>query len=180
VKVRKKALAIILGIDPGSRITGFGVILQEGSRYRCLQHGSIRVADYPIPQRLACIFQQITAVVTDYQPDQAAIEQIFMHENAASALKLGQARGVAIASLAIQDLAPKEYSARQVKKAVAGYGAAGKEQVQLMIKRLLNLDEVPQEDAADALAVALCHAFMGQGLARLQGQAQKIRHGRLR
>lgn len=148
-------MAIIIGIDPGSRITGFGIIQCEGNQSRYLDSGCLRItADNP-GERLQQIYVGIKEVVQQYQPHEAAIEQIFMHQNPGSALKLGQARGAAIVALGMPIA---EYSARQVKQAVVGYGAAKKDQVQHMVKCLLNLSQKLQADAADALAIALCHA----------------------
>lgn len=169
----------ILGIDPGSRITGYGIIQSDGLRHRYVTCGFIKVAEVPLPQRLQQIFDGIREVIFEQQPEEAAIEEIFMHKNAGSALKLGQARGAAIVVAAIHALPVAEYSARQIKKAVVGYGAAKKEQVQHMVKTLLKLTAIPQVDAADALAVAICHANSQSGLTRL-GINAKMRRGRLR
>ena len=149
---------IILGIDPGSRITGYGVIVKRGQSYECLSEGCIVMADLLWPERLAKIFKEIHQVVKQFRPQVFAVEQVFMHRNANAALKLGQARGAAIAAAATEHIPMAEYSARQVKQAVVGYGAAEKDQVQHMVTRLLNLPKAPKKDAADALAVALCHA----------------------
>lgn len=148
-------MTIIIGIDPGSRKTGYGVIRLEGNRHIYLTSGHIDVASYPLSERLRQIYLGLKEVITSYQPHEAAIEQVFMHENPGSALKLGQARGAAIVAL---NMPVEEYSARQVKKSVVGHGAAKKEQVQFMVQRLLNLKGKLQADAADALAIALCHA----------------------
>ncbi len=148
-------MTIIIGIDPGSRRTGYGVIQLEGNKQRYLSSGYLDVASRPVYERLQQIFLGLREVIQLYKPHEAAIEQIFMHENPNSALKLGQARGAAIVAL---DMPVSEYSARQVKKSVVGYGAAGKDQVQFMVSRLLNLSGKLQADAADALAIALCHA----------------------
>jgi len=148
-------MTIILGIDPGSRRTGYGVIRVEGNRHIYLTSGYLDLTSYPAYERLRQIFLGLQQLIQSYRPQEAAIEQIFMHENPNSALKLGQARGAAIVAL---DMPVTEYSARQVKKSVVGLGAANKEQVQYMVKRLLNLSGSLQPDAADALAVALCHA----------------------
>lgn len=148
-------MTIIIGIDPGSRITGFGVIRWQGNQSFYVASGCLQLAAYPVSERLQRIFSGVSEIVQCYQPVEAAIEQIFMHQNPGSALKLGQARGAAIVALG---LPIAEYSARQVKQSVVGYGAADKKQVQQMVRRLLNISEVLQADAADALAVALCHA----------------------
>lgn len=148
-------MTIIIGIDPGSRRTGFGVIQVEGNRHIYLTSGCLDVSSYPSCERLRYIFTGIQEIIESYQPQEAAVEQVFMHENPGSALKLGQARGAAIVALSIPIA---EYSARQVKKSVVGHGAANKDQVQFMVQRLLNLRKTLQNDAADALALAICHA----------------------
>lgn len=148
-------MTIILGIDPGSRKTGYGVIKLEGSRHVYLTSGFINLISYPTLERLRQIYLGLRTIIDAYHPTEAAIEQVFMHENPGAALKLGQARGAAIVAL---DMPVMEYSARQVKKSVVGMGAAQKDQVQYMVKRLLNLKGELQVDAADALAIALCHA----------------------
>lgn len=159
---------IIIGIDPGSRITGYGVIRLEGNQNFHIDSGCIRItADNP-GTRLQQIYTGLKAIIQQHQPIEAAIEQIFMHQNPGSALKLGQARGAAIVALA---LPISEYSARQVKQSVVGYGAAKKEQVQHMVRQLLNLKESLQADAADALAVALCHAHTRFSLQKIGGVA---------
>jgi crossover junction endodeoxyribonuclease RuvC len=146
---------IIIGVDPGSRFTGYGVIQWEGNQSRYVDSGCLSVGAYPTAERLQKIFSGLQELIQLHQPQEAAIEQIFMHQNPGSALKLGQARGAAIVALG---MAVAEYSARQVKQSVVGYGAAGKTQVQHMVKRLLNISHELQADAADALAIALCHA----------------------
>jgi len=149
-------MTIIIGIDPGSRNTGFGVVSLAQHQLQCLAYGCIHLsADMSWSQRLQTIHQKIIEVIDQYSPTEAAIEQVFMHVNPGSALKLGQARGAAIVAL---KMPLAEYSARQVKQAVVGFGAAAKEQVQQMVLRLLNLNETLQADAADALAIAVCHA----------------------
>jgi crossover junction endodeoxyribonuclease RuvC len=145
-------MTIIIGIDPGSRLTGFGIIRSEGNQNYYLDSGCIRITAVNHGERLQQIFTGIAEVVRQYQPQQAAVEQVFMHQNPGAALKLGQARGAAIVALG---LPISEYSARQVKQSVVGYGAAKKEQVQEMVKRLLNIPHSLQADAADALAIAL-------------------------
>lgn len=148
----------ILGIDPGSQITGFGIIDSDGRDSRCVEFGAIRVKADTLPEKLGLIFREISHVIEVWQPAQMAIEEVFMSRSAASALKLGQARGAAICAGIIAGLPVAEYSARQVKQAVVGTGAADKTQVQHMVRMLLNLSEAPQADAADALAIALSHA----------------------
>lgn len=150
-------MTIIIGIDPGSRNTGYGVIRLEGNRHIHLASGNVNISAYPLAERLRRIYLGLQEIINLYQPQEAAIEQVFMHENPGSALKLGQARGAAIVAL---DIPVSEYSARQVKKSIVGNGAAKKDQVQFMVKRLLNLSGKLQADAADALAIALCHAHV--------------------
>ena len=150
---------IILGIDPGSRITGYGIISKEGNRLIHVDNGAIftqSATDFP--QRLQQIFAGLSTIIEQYQPEAVAVENVFLAKNAQSALKLGQARGAAIVAAACVGLSVFEYTALQVKQAVVGSGRAEKQQVQHMIKVLLNLPEVAQEDASDALAVAVCHA----------------------
>lgn len=159
----------ILGIDPGSRITGYGVIEETtrgSSRY--IASGSIRIKADSFPERLKQIFDGITEVVALYQPTEMAIEQVFMHKNADSALKLGQARGAAICASMVADLPVSEYAARQVKQALVGKGGADKAQVQHMVKILLCLQGELQEDASDALGIALCHSHYQQTAQRLK------------
>lgn len=168
----------ILGIDPGSRKTGFGVIERLGGKVAYVTSGVIRVPEGELPERLKIIFDGITQIAQQYQPDVVAVEQIFMARNASSALKLGQARGAAITAAVVQDLAVYEYEARKVKQSVVGTGAADKIQVQHMVKALLRLPGTPQEDAADALAVALCHANTQDHLIALSGK-RSFRRGRV-
>jgi crossover junction endodeoxyribonuclease RuvC len=147
---------LIIGIDPGSRITGYGIIDVKGQVNRYVASGSLHAPlSQSMNERLQYLFTEIKRIVQHYQPNEASIEQVFMHQNPNSALKLGQARGAAIVAL---DLPIAEYSARQVKQSVVGFGAAKKEQVQHMVKRLLSLHHPLQADEADALAIALCHA----------------------
>ena len=162
-------MAILLGIDPGSRITGYGVIEEIGSQSRYVASGCIRIKDAPLPERLQQIFAGITTVIEMYSPQSVGIEQVFMSRNADSALKLGQARGAAIVASVNQGLEVSEYSARQVKQAVVGKGSAEKTQVQHMVQSILRLDEKPQADAADALAIALCHSHTRASLIRMAG-----------
>lgn len=149
----------ILGIDPGSRVTGIGIIEKQAGKQTpvCLFGGCIRLSAPEIPVRLGRLFCEIQEIVKIYRPTELAIEQVFVHKSVASALKLGQARGVAIAAVMSENMPVFEYAPRQIKQAVVGKGAAEKLQIQHMVKILLNLNEKPQADAADALAVALCH-----------------------
>jgi len=172
-------MALILGIDPGSRKTGFGIINVIGNKTEYVTSGVIRMSDADeLPARLKVIFTSITQIIHQYCPQEMAIEQVFMAKNAASALKLGQARGAAIVAAVSLDLPVSEYEARKVKQSVVGNGAADKLQVQHMVKTLLHLPAAPQEDAADALAVALCHANTRQHLIRMAGSSS-FRRGRI-
>ncbi|MBP1752820.1 MAG: crossover junction endodeoxyribonuclease RuvC [Geobacteraceae bacterium] len=149
----------VLGIDPGSRITGYGVIDSQGNRLAHVDNGAIFTdAGKDFPARLQKIYRGLTEIIELYKPEAVAVENIFFAKNVQSALKLGQARGVAIVAGVNAGLPVFEYSALQVKQAVVGHGKSAKEQVQQMLKVLLCLPEVAQEDASDALAVAVCHA----------------------
>ncbi len=148
----------ILGVDPGSRITGFGVIEQRGTRQHYVGSGCIRTGQDSFEQRLKSIFEGLSQVMKEYAPQVVAIEQVFVHKNVASALKLAQVRGVVMLVAGLHSCVVNAYAARRIKKALVGFGAADKNQVQTMIKALFKLDGLPQVDAADALAVALCHA----------------------
>lgn len=158
----------ILGIDPGSRSTGFGVIDESGDGPIYVTSGCVRINAELFPDRLKQIYDGIQGIVAEYRPAQLAIEQVFMHKNADSALKLGQARGAAICAGLAHDLRVFEYSARQVKQALVGKGNAAKPQVQHMVKILLALQGTIQLDASDALGVALCHLHHQQTARRLQ------------
>jgi crossover junction endodeoxyribonuclease RuvC len=149
----------ILGIDPGTRVTGYGIIDKAGNRLLHVDNGGIFTrADMELADRLKLIYDGLCQVIKVYAPDVVAVEQIFLAKNALSALKLGHARGIALLSGVNHGLPVFEYSALQVKSAVVGYGKAEKIQVQQMVKILLKLPERAQEDASDALAVAICHA----------------------
>lgn len=171
-------MPLILGIDPGSRKTGFGIINSRGSRAEYVTSGVIRIPDVPLAERLHLIFDSVTQIIEEYHPQEFAIEQVFMAKSAGSALKLGQARGAAIVAAATRNLPVSEYEARKVKQSVVGTGAADKLQVQHMVKTLLKLPAAPQEDAADALAVALCHANTQQHLIKF-AHARSFRRGRI-
>ena len=147
----------VLGVDPGSRITGFGVVDTLGAGIGYVASGSIRTGSAELPQRLREIFEQLSGVLDTYRPEVLAIEQVFVNRNVDSALKLGQARGAAICACAVRDLPVAEYAPRAIKLALVGAGAASKEQVQFMVRSVLRLDGRLQADAADALAVAICH-----------------------
>ncbi len=174
-------MSLILGIDPGSRITGYGIVNNVGSKNEYVTSGCIRVsAKASLSEKLEEIFTGITEIIELYSPGEMAIEEVFMSRNADSALKLGQARGVAIVAGRLQGLPVSEYASRTVKQAIAGSGAAGKPQIQHMVRVLLNLRASPQEDAADALAIALCHINTTHGLIRLAGQGNEHRAGSFR
>lgn len=179
----------ILGVDPGLRRTGFGVIDTEGTRLRYVASGTIVVPPaLPLPERLKVILDNLRQVARETQPDIAALEIVFMNTNPASTLLLGQARGAALCALADSELGVHEYTALQIKKSVVGTGRAAKEQVQMMVQRLLSLDGIPAPDSADALACAICHAHVGPLQARLNQLSEiaavgngrpRIRAGRL-
>lgn len=147
----------ILGIDPGSRLTGFGVVDFDGDKAQYVASGTVKSIDGEFADRLRQIFESIGSIVDEYRPDIVVVESVFMHKNAGSALKLGHARSAAICATFKYGLEIHEYAPREIKQAVVGTGAATKEQVQHMIVSILSLDGVPAEDAADALAAAICH-----------------------
>jgi crossover junction endodeoxyribonuclease RuvC len=158
----------VLGIDPGSRVTGFGVVqVLRNGRLEYIASGCVRVPQGELADRLKTVYDGVTEIIKTYQPTMLAIEKVFMAKNADSALKLGQARGAAILAGANQRLDVAEYTALQIKRASVGKGHAGKQQVQHMVKALLGLSAVPQADAADALACAICHAHHAVGLQSL-------------
>lgn len=165
---------IILGIDPGSRFTGYGIIWEKGAQQGCVTYGRIQPTQKNPSDRLYLIYEQLNDIIQTYQPQEIAIEQVFFHINAQSALKLGQARGAALVAAASQALPVTEYSAKQVKQAVVGYGAANKAQVQHMITSLLKLKEKPETDAADALAIALCHCHTRRLALKLSQAGEKV------
>ncbi|SDN09966.1 crossover junction endodeoxyribonuclease RuvC [Vreelandella arcis] len=172
----------ILGIDPGSRITGYGVIDLVGVVPRYVASGCIRTAEGALEQRLAQIYAGLGEVVGLHRPDAVAIERVFMAKNPDSALKLGQARGAALVCMANHGLAIDEYAARQIKQAVTGQGGADKGQVQHMVTAILRLADSPQADAADALAIALTHAYASNGVPTLsaRGNGRRRSTGRWR
>ena len=186
-------MTILLGIDPGSRHTGYGVIEQVGNRSRALAFGTISTSGAEMAPRLGTIFAGLCEVMSAHRPEEVSIEKVFMARNPDSALKLGQARGAALTAVVQSGVPVFEYSARQVKQAVVGRGGAEKmqmssiccifsaEKVQVaeMVKHLLGLEKRPQEDAADALAIALCHAHTRVSLARMGG-ATSVRRRRIR
>lgn len=147
----------VLGVDPGSQITGFGVVDCVKGRHCYLTSGCIRIGKFEWPKRLQHIFEDLKEIILEYRPEVVALEKIFVHKNVSSALKLGHVRGVVMLVAALHELNVAEYTPRQVKKTVVGTGGAEKVQVQHMMQVLLKLNGLPQADAADALAVALCH-----------------------
>jgi crossover junction endodeoxyribonuclease RuvC len=160
----------ILGIDPGLRTTGFGLVDVDGADLRYVASGTIsttQIEKDQLPARLKVLFDGIREVVSRYQPDTASVEIVFVNVNPQSTLLLGQARGAAVTALVSCELAVAEYTALQMKQAVVGYGRADKTQVQEMVRRLLNLPALPGADAADALGLAITHAHAAKGMARL-------------
>ncbi len=157
----------ILGVDPGSRMTGVGIIEVNGDRVRPVYYGVIRAGDGEFTERLGCIFSGLQQLIREHHPEQAAIETVFVAHNAASAIKLGQARGAAVCAAISCEIPVSDYSPRSVKQAIVGRGGADKTQVQHMVGVLLGIREPIQNDAADALAVALCHQHTSQTLARM-------------
>lgn len=148
----------VLGIDPGSQITGYGVVQKEGTSLKHVENGSLRARrSDTFSERLREIYESLMGAIAQFQPDAVAIEEVFYAKNIASMLKLGESRGVALLAASQSRIPIFEYSAREVKQSVTGYGQASKEQVQEMVRRLLNLPEVAAEDASDGLAVAICH-----------------------
>jgi len=170
----------ILGIDPGLRLTGFGVIEKTGEQVSYIASGTIKTATgkktdrEELPARLKIILDGLFEVIDTYQPTQVAVEKVFVNVNPQSTLLLGQARGAAISAAVLRDISVAEYTALQVKQSVVGNGHAKKDQVQEMVKRLLSLPATPSEDSADALACAICHVHGGQGLGGF-----RVKKGRL-
>lgn len=150
-------MSVVIGIDPGSRITGYGIVRWEKNQLTHIAHGQIKTKSDELADKLFEIFTGVSAAISEHSPTVASIEQIFTAYNQQSALKLGQARGAAMTALAHAGLAVNSYSAKQVKRSVVGYGGANKSQVQHMIRALLRLTQTPPPDAADALAIAICH-----------------------
>lgn len=170
----------ILGIDPGLRITGFGIIDKTGQKLAYVTSGCIRSNEKDtLPQRLKTLFSSIVEVIAAHHPDEAAIEKVFVNVNPQSTLLLGQARGAAISALVLANLPVAEYTALQIKQAVVGHGKAAKAQVGHMVTRLLQLPGEPSADAADALGCAICHAHGGQGLGNIAARGLRVRNGRL-
>ena len=175
----------ILGIDPGLRLTGFGVVEKHGEKLTYIASGTIKTTSgrgedlEDLPSRLKIILEGLFEVIETYEPTQVAVEKVFVNVNPQSTLLLGQARGAAISAVVMRELPVAEYTALQVKQSVVGNGHAAKDQVQEMVKRLLNLPAVPRPDSADALACAICHAHGGQGLGQLATAGFRVRGGRL-
>lgn len=169
----------ILGIDPGLRVTGFGVIEKHGSTLAYVVSGRIKSAGSDLPERLKIILENLREVIAEHRPQQVAVEKVFVNVNPQSTLALGQARGTAICAAVDAGLPVAEYTALQVKQAVVGNGHASKRQVQEMVKRLLRLAGAPSADAADALACAICHAHGGQGLGAIPTRGFRVKRGRL-
>lgn len=164
----------ILGIDPGSRITGYGIIEMRPNQAVCVSHGCIKAQQDTLAERLKHIHLGLAEVIERFSPVEMAIESVFVHRNVDSALKLGQARGAAIASVALLSIPVHEYSPAEIKKSVVGRGNAAKSQVQHMVKAILGLHKSPQADAADALAIALCHGHSRD----LKAQVPELRSSR--
>ncbi len=169
----------ILGIDPGLRVTGFGIIEKNGARLSYITSGRVKCGGTELPERLKNILDSLREVIETHRPQQVAVEKVFVNVNPASTLALGQARGTAICAAVDAGLPVAEYTALQVKQAVVGNGHAKKEQVQEMVKRLLGLAGAPSADAADALACAICHAHGGQGLGAIATRGFRVKRGRL-
>ncbi len=161
----------ILGIDPGSRLTGFGVLDFDSDRATYVASGTVQSTDGEFADRLKWIFESVSEIVSQYQPDVVAIESVFVHRNAGSALKLGHARSAAICATFKSDVEVFEYAPREIKQAVVGNGSATKDQVQHMVVSLLGLDGEPSTDAADALATALCHGHQRRLKSQLSGRS---------
>ena len=168
----------ILGIDPGLRVTGFGVIERDGSKLGYVTSGCVRSGTGELAARLKTILEGLSEVIAAHRPQEVAIEKVFVNVNAQSTLALGQARGTAICAAVLAGLPVAEYTALQVKQSVVGKGHAGKEQVQHMVRRLLALPGDPSADAADALACAICHAH-GAQMGNLSTRGLRMKRGRL-
>ena len=164
----------VLGIDPGSRVTGLGIVASKGSQLQHCYSESIRTGDGSLGERLAVIYSAVSDAITRYRPDSIAIEQVFVSKNPRSALVLGHARGSAVLAAVHHQLPMAEYSALQIKRAVVGTGSASKTQVQHMVRVLLNLQHKPPFDASDGLACAICHIHTASGLDRMAGVRQVI------
>ena len=170
----------IIGIDPGSRTTGYGIIDYADRRISYVASGCIKTSLGELPERLKEIFQGVEALLNQHAPDELAIEKVFVQKNVDSALKLGQARGAAICAAVTRDIQVAEYAPNQIKQAVVGKGHASKEQVQHMVSMLLKLSKQPSNDAADALACAICHGNTRETLGRFNTEGLRLGRGRLR
>ncbi len=160
---------LVIGIDPGTAITGYGVVrIHQGRDIEAVDYGVIETpAKSPMPERLVMLYEQLNQILTLHRPDTGAVEKLFFQKNVRTAISVGQARGVALLALAQARISIGEYTPNEIKQAVAGYGAADKYQMQQMVRLLLNLEEIPKpDDAADALAVAICHLHSAQAQAR--------------
>ena len=164
---------LVLGIDPGTAITGYGLVKGEDDDLTLVVYGTITTSsDWPQPERLQRIYRELTALIEDWQPTVVAVEELFFSKNVRTALSVGQARGVVLLAAANAGLPIHEYTPLQVKQAIVGYGRATKDQVQQMVKMLLGLESVPQpDDAADAIAVAICHVHSAKLTAILREEA---------
>ena len=169
----------ILGIDPGLRVTGFGILEMHGGKLCYVMSGCIRTTGSSLPVRLGVIVRDLAHVIAETRPTEVAVEKVFVNVNPNSTLLLGQARGAAIAAAVLAGLPVTEYTAGQVKQAVVGAGRALKPQVQEMVRRLLALPGIPAADAADALAAAICHAHASTGVGALARNGYRVRNGRL-
>ena len=178
IKNRVAEKTRIIGIDPGSRCTGYGVIDSDGLRHLYVASGFVKITGDALPDRLGMIFDEISIIIEKWQPQTMGIEQVFVNKNVDSALKLGQSRGAAICAGTNAKLDIGEYTPRAIKKAVVGNGSADKEQIQQMMKLLLKLDFEPQSDEADGLAIALCHA--NHMHMKTLGIVSRVRGGRWR
>ncbi len=160
----------ILGIDPGYAIMGYGIIDTRGNTFKVCAYGSITTeSDMDMPSRLKSIYSDLTEIISKYEPDELAIEELFFNTNTTTAIKVGQARGVAILACANFGMEIEEYTPLQIKRSLTGYGRAEKKQVQEMVKTILNLNQVPKpDDTADALAVAICHGHSGKQKKRMK------------
>lgn len=150
----------IIGIDPGYAIMGYGILDYNGNRFKTVQYGSIETkAGVPMPERLKLLYDGLTEIIQEYKPDEASIEELFFNRNVTTAIGVGEARGIAMLACVEGGLSVSEYTPMQIKQALVGYGKAEKKQVQMMVKTILNLKEVPKpDDTADAVAAAICHA----------------------
>lgn len=177
---RASSVIRILGIDPGLRVTGFGILEKSGQKLTYITSGCIRTdQEGELPERIRTILEGLSQIIAEMKPQQVAVEKVFVNVNPQSTLLLGQARGAAICAAVLGALPVAEYTALQVKQSVVGNGHARKEQVQEMVRRLLGLPGEPSADAADALACAICHAHGGLGLGKLATRGFRVKRGRL-